>query len=72
MLFVLDAPTQTLLNEINDLGLTQAQVAQTYAMALRNQKNVDWPTINHAIIERWSSYGLEQVKKAAWKICEGR
>lgn len=52
------------------MGMTQKQIAQTYAMALviRSEKP-DWLRINNAITARWPK-GLERVKKMAWKIFE--
>jgi hypothetical protein len=48
---------------------TQKQVATLYAMAMKSEfeksDTLDWPTINRAIIERWSMSGLERVKKMA-------
>lgn len=66
MQIVLSTPTETLLNEINVLKLTQKQVALTYALAIRYPEGVDWPRVNQAIIERWSNHGLTQVKRMAW------
>lgn len=52
-------------NEIAQ-GLTQRDVAQTYALALRSTAPCDWPAANKAIIDRWSQAGLERIKAAAW------
>jgi len=52
-------------NEIKR-GCTQKQIAQTYALALRSEEEVDWKQINTLIIERWSISGLERIKQMAW------
>ena len=52
-------------NEINQ-GLTQQDVAQTYALGLRSDAETDWGKVNASIIERWSRAGLERIKEAAW------
>lgn len=48
-----------------EMGLTQRQVAQTYAMALRSSWPTDWARANEAVIKRWSRAGLERVKNMA-------
>lgn len=60
-------PESVIENEIEQ-GLTQKQIAQTYALALLKpdcDKTVDWKRINAAIVKRWPK-GLERVKKLAW------
>jgi len=52
-------------NEIKQ-GLTQKQIAQTYAMAIRSSWPTDWAKVNAMIVERWSNAGLERIKKMAW------
>lgn len=51
-------------NEIAQ-GLTQRQIAQTYALALRSDWPTDWAHVNRAILARWPK-GLERIKTAAW------
>lgn len=58
-----------LLAEIADRRMKRANVALTYAFGLR-QGGVDWPTVNRAIVERWSRSGLEWIKHRAWGLCE--
>lgn len=58
--------TQTLLNEIASRDFNQKSVAMTYALALRSSETTDWPTVNNAIIERWSRSGLNRIKEWAW------
>lgn len=58
-------------NEIS-LGMTQKQIAETYAMAIVVQSyKPDWPRINKAISDKWPK-GLLRVKTMAWKIVEER
>ena len=46
--------------------MTQKQIAQTYALALRSSYPTDWLRVNRMIVERWSLSGLERVKKMVW------
>ena len=63
-----------LLNEIADPAMKRADVALTYAMALRSSEAgiVDWAQVNKAIMERWSKSSLTWIKERAWKILEGK
>lgn len=54
-----------ILNEIKQ-GLTQKQIAQSYALALRSSWPTDWKRVNEAIVERWSLRGLNRIKEMAW------
>ena len=56
----------TLLKEISDKRFKQRGIAQTYALAMRSSEPVDWPTVNAAIIDRWSVSGLYRIKRMAW------
>ena len=62
----------TLLNEIGDPAMKRADVALTYAMALRSSEasNVDWAKVHKAIMERWSKSALTWIKERAWKRLE--
>lgn len=53
----------------NDIkqGLSQKQIAQTYALALRSSYKTDWARVNAAIIAKWGSKALERIKTMAWK-----
>lgn len=48
---------------------TRKGVAELYetGLMIRPLNQIDWWTINHAIIERWSPAGLLYVKNLAWK-----
>lgn len=52
-------------------GLTQTDIAKTYALAMysaaRGGWEADWQRVNGAIVARWSMAGLERVKKLAHK-----
>ena len=50
-----------------DAGMTQKQVAETYAMGLVSSWPTDWAVVNAAITKRWPK-GLNRVKEMAWKI----
>lgn len=54
-----------ILNEIK-LGLSQKQIAQSYALALRSSWKTDWKAVNEAIIAKWSLKALIRIKEAAW------
>ena len=68
--------TQTIVREIATKGITQRDVALTYAMAIKSKHegadDPDWEAINKAILARWSMSGLERIKKRAWDILEGK
>jgi hypothetical protein len=51
-------------NEIA-MGLSQKQIAQTYALGLRSSWPTDWARVNAAILKRWPK-GLNRVKEMAW------
>jgi len=57
---------QTLLDEISDKSFKKKNIAQTYALALRSDEDVDFKEINKAIIARWSMRALSDIKKMAW------
>lgn len=52
-------------NEIAQ-GLTQKQIAQTYALALCSSWPTDWAKVNKMIVDRWSFSGLNRIKNLAW------
>jgi hypothetical protein len=58
-------PTGTILNELKHKEVTQRSVALTYYLAMISDYPTDWPKVNQAIIERWSTGGLERVKQMA-------
>lgn len=59
---------QRLLTLILDPGATKAAVSCAYAGAIASPVEVDWPTVNRAIINRWSVASLIRIKKVAWEI----
>lgn len=56
---------QAILQEIASEKAKQKDVALTYAFLLRQEEDVDWASINQAIISRWSISGLNKIKKMA-------
>jgi hypothetical protein len=60
-------PQGTLLREIADTSMKRKDVAMTYAFALCQESEVDFATVNAAIIERWSRSALKWIKTYAWK-----
>lgn len=71
MRFELANPQQVILREITKENLTRDSVALTYAFCIRQRQQVDFPTINRAIIKRWSGAALEYIKRKAWAKFEG-
>jgi len=63
---VLSNPTGQLMKEIADKKMTLRDVAQTYALALRQPEETLWAVVNAAIIKRWSRSALEYIKTQAW------
>lgn len=63
--------TNVIVRECSMPELKQADVAETYAMALVSTWPTDWAVVNAAIVARWPK-GLERVKKRAWKIVEDK
>lgn len=61
-------PQVILLDDVKDQRMTRDEVALSYALAIRKHTDVDWPTVNQAILERWSPYALRYVKTEAWKL----
>lgn len=59
-------------DRINDRRLKRNDIAIMYAHAMLEAPlhTTDWPSINNAIIERWSVSGLDYIKHRAWKIAE--
>lgn len=68
MSVVLANPEQMLLQEIEDKRCKRFDVAWTYALAIRSPfgKEVNWPKVNRAIIDRWSIHALRWIKNKAW------
>lgn len=63
---------ETILQEIADKNVTRNSVALTYAFcrdAKKNQ-NVNFRTINEAIVKRWSLSALEYIKNEAAKLMD--
>lgn len=62
-------PQDVILREIADRSLTRDDVALTYAFCIRQsgEDEIDFPTINAAILERWSMAALRYIKREAWE-----
>jgi len=59
--------TETILEKIKDTRNKRKDVARLYRqlMCAKNCREHDWPTINRAIIARWSISGLLYIKNLA-------
>lgn len=57
----------TILREIADSRLKQADIAATYAFGIAGSEPADWPLVNRLIVDRWSLAGLTRIKTLAWK-----
>ena len=55
------------------LFATRDDMADQYAKLLRIQEPdwPIWPTLNLAIVDRWSEDALDYIKRRAWKISGG-
>ncbi len=65
-------PQGHLEREIADKRMTRDDVKMTYAFALLTPGEVDWPKVNHAIIDRWSFSALKYIKDGAWRLVRQR
>ena len=64
---ILALPQQFILQEISVERMKRKDVAMTYALIMRDQRDeVDWAVINSAIVARWSPSALEFIKDQAW------
>jgi len=66
-------PEEYIIRECADKNLKQADIARTYAVLIKlpDCKELDWKSVNKAIVARWSTSGLISVKKRAWTIVNG-
>jgi hypothetical protein len=64
MIMELAAVESVIENEIKQ-GLSQKQIAQTYALGLRSSWPTDWARVNKAILAKWSPSGLNRIKEMA-------
>ena len=64
--------TTTILRAIASKNMKKTDIAVIYIILLTRQTRAAIPTINEAIIERWSSSGLQDVKRLAWREIEKR
>jgi len=55
------------MREISDKRFKRDDIVATYRFALISSEEIDWPVVNHAIIDRWSRSGLKYIKNKAWK-----
>lgn len=64
--------TVTLLDEWVALFASRNEMAEAYADLLQTY-GADWkawPTLNLAIMDRWSESGLRYIKDRAWKLAQ--
>ena len=63
---------ETILQEIADKAFTRDDVALTYAFCrdAKESQNVNFRTINEAIVKRWSLSALEYIKENAAKLID--
>lgn len=68
--------TFVLCNEIENIRLSQNDIAITFAMALRSEQagadKVDWERVGAAALRRWKPSGWMRVKELGWAYFEGR
>jgi hypothetical protein len=64
--------TAALLAEIARTGSTRESIALVYRDGIRanleapSSDVVDWPTVNAALLQRYTVSGLDYIKKRAW------
>ena len=65
---------EAILQEIADKHFTRDDVALTYAFCrdAKETQNVNFRTINEAIVKRWSLSALDYIKGKAAKLIENR
>jgi len=65
---------ETILQEIADKHFTRDDVALTYAFCrdAKETQNVNFRTINEAIVKRWSLSALVYIKEKAGKLIDER
>ena len=54
-----------LLRDIANTRLKRRDLAQTYRYAMQSDAQVDWEKVHQAIIDRWSYFGLEWIRREA-------
>lgn len=54
-----------LLREIANYHFKRRHIAETYRDALYSGEEVDWEKVHQAIIERWSYFALEWIRREA-------
>lgn len=65
--------TEALLAEIARKGSTRESIAKVYRDGLRANLQqipaewVDWPSVNGALLKRYTPSGLDYIKALAWK-----
>lgn len=62
--------TATLLHCIQNPKATRDLVSQLYSFALMSSQDTDWKIVNLAILDRWTPYALEYIKRLARKRIE--
>ena len=68
------AAAQTAMDEWVHLFASRDEIAEAYADLLVEKPATwgVWPTLNLAIMDRWSRSGLEYVKRRAWRLAASR
>lgn len=59
--------TNHILREVADKRMKRCDIAQSYRLAMMSSEKTDWKRVNESIINRWSLFGLNWIKKEAWK-----
>jgi hypothetical protein len=64
------------LSFLNSKKFRQKDAAKEYSSLIFASvvlgNNIDWPKINRAIINRWSTSGLKRIKKMAWAVYQNK
>lgn len=69
-----ESKTEVTLKVVSNPINYRLNVAMFYSSAILShvfgRETVDWKTINRAIVDRWSPYALEYIKRHAWREAE--
>ena len=65
---MVDDLTARIVAEVERPGATRVSIASAYREGIVRMGEVDWPTVNRAILRRYTLSGLESIKRQAWAL----
>lgn len=63
--------TRTILRAIQSPKMKKDDIAAIYTLIIARPTQSSIPTINKAIIKRWTCSGLQDIKRMAWRAITG-